>query len=74
MLDGGLKLNPVGMVRSAQIMRTLCNILEGLARFYLDLNNLIASHPAHDIIFIDFKQAGNWNTFQAPEIFYLEWM
>lgn len=45
---------------STQIVRTLCNILDGPARFYSDLkpDNLIVSHPAHDIIFIDFEQAG----------------
>lgn len=61
---------------SIQIVETLQHIRNSPARFYSDLkpDNLVISGLARDIIFIDFEQAGNWDTFQPPETFYLTWM
>ncbi|EHK47854.1 hypothetical protein TRIATDRAFT_306549 [Trichoderma atroviride IMI 206040] len=61
---------------SIQIVETLQHIRASPARFYSDLkpDNLVISGLRRDIIFIDFEQAGNWDTFQPPETFYLTWM
>lgn len=59
---------------SRQITSTLLFIQEGPARFYSELkpNNLVLSDSGDDIKFIDFEQFGNWETFSAPEIHYVE--
>lgn len=57
-----------------QIIETLQAIMTGPARFFSEIkpDNLIVSQPGNDIVFIDFEQAGNWDTFSAPEILYIE--
>lgn len=57
-----------------QTIQTLQAIMAGPARFFSELkpDNLIVSQPGNDIVFIDFEQAGNWDTFSAPEILYVE--
>jgi serine/threonine protein kinase len=57
-----------------QITAALIAIHKGPARFYSELkpNNLLVSDPGDNIIFIDFEQSGNWETFSAPEIHHLE--
>ncbi|KAI9888229.1 MAG: hypothetical protein M1814_000946 [Vezdaea aestivalis] len=59
-----------------QIVQTLLDIVQSPAGFYSDLkpDNIIFSRSNRNIIIIDFEQAGNWDTFQPPEIFYLNWM
>ncbi|UKZ71026.1 uncharacterized protein TrAtP1_011994 [Trichoderma atroviride] len=61
---------------SIQIAETLQHVRASPARFYSDLkpDNLVISGLGRDIIFIDFEQAGNWDTFQPSETFYLTWM
>lgn len=57
-----------------QITSTLSFIHDSPARFYSELkpSNLILSKPDESIKFIDFEQFGNWETFSAPEIHYVE--
>lgn len=57
---------------SQQILQTCRSILDGPAGFYSELkpDNLLISGLSEDIIFIDFEQSGNWDTFAAPEILY----
>jgi hypothetical protein len=59
-----------------QITSTMIFINKGPARFYSELkpDNLILSDGAERVIFIDFEQLGNWITFSAPEVHYLEYL
>ena len=59
-----------------QVASTLIWTHDGPARFYSELkvDNLLVSEPAEDIVFIDFEQIGNWISFSAPEIHYLEYL
>lgn len=63
-----------------QITSTLITINQGPAKFYSELkaDNLILaaseSGPLHNVVFIDFEQMGNWITFSAPEVHYLEYL
>lgn len=61
---------------ATQIVRTMQVIIEGPARFYSDLkpDNLMLTPDGLNLIFIDFEQGGNWDTFLAPEVLYLLWM
>lgn len=61
---------------ATQIARTMDEIRNGPAGFYSDLkpDNVLVSHDGLDLVFIDFEQAGNWDTFLAPEILYARWM
>ena len=59
-----------------QIIHTLEAIISNAARFYSELKpeNLLLSQHTDDLVFIDFEQSGNWDTFSPPEIFYTEQM
>ncbi|KAL2073007.1 hypothetical protein VTL71DRAFT_10331 [Oculimacula yallundae] len=61
---------------ATQVTETMRTIIESPARYYSDLkpDNLLFSGPSCDLMFIDFDQGGNWDTFMAPEIMYFEWM
>jgi serine/threonine protein kinase len=59
-----------------QITSTMIFIKESPARFYSELkpDNLVLSDGAERVILIDFEQMGNWITFSAPEVHYLEYL
>jgi len=64
---------------SKEITKTLMAINKSPAKFYSELkpDNLLL-HTGEDqqehILFIDFEQMGNWTTFSAPEIHYVEYL
>ena len=61
-----------------QVTRTLIHLHGTVAAFYPELkaDNLLLA-PSHageeDVLFIDFEQMGNWYSYSAPEIHYLEY-
>ncbi|KAI5865744.1 hypothetical protein GGS23DRAFT_593922 [Durotheca rogersii] len=76
-LEGNSRLPLRTKMRWAmQIVRTMSAISESPAQFYSDLkpDNLMLTQDGLDLVFIDFEQAGNWDTFLAPELSYQLWM
>ena len=59
-----------------QITSTMMFIMKKPTRFYSELkpDNVLLSGPDEDAILIDFEQVGNWTSFSAPEIYYIEYL
>jgi hypothetical protein len=59
-----------------QVLQGLQRISKGPAGFYSEIkpDNLLFTRPMGDIVFIDFEQSGNWITFLAPEIYFVEYL